>query len=233
MCFALLLLILSAACSGAEEKKKAPPFVLNPSEPYVYIVFDHAGKREPLGPEETRSGYWLSLVNNCRLPIFVRASGGPPPGAVLFDEVARVPTPMTIIAVPSKSGEPAKPHLMSTEDYNDRSEANRRSPSGASPHPQGTHAAENQSLAKQSSVGCPAPTPKPPQGYFFEAGATETIKSGKSFLFSIPSNQLSPSWYIRVQFGLEVSPNEFPDEPYTYVDFTWKDLPKAVRRLCK
>jgi hypothetical protein len=227
LCASLLLLLVSAGCFGAQGEKKAQPFVLNPAKPYAYIEFDHAGNRAPLGPGESKYGYWLRLVNNCRLPIFVRASGGSSPGAVLFDEVVRVPTPMAIIAVP------AKPHLMSTEDYNGGSEPKRRGLGGSPPHLQSSRAAKNHRRIKQSSVGCLVPTQKPPQGYFFEVSTTEIIEPGKSFLFSIPSNQLSPNWYIRVQFGLEILPNEFPDEPYSYIDFTWWDLPKAVRRLCK
>ncbi|MEW5980655.1 MAG: hypothetical protein AB1898_33200 [Acidobacteriota bacterium] len=44
-----LLLFLVIACGVVIGKDKTPtPFVLDESKPYAYIVFDHAGKRQPI-----------------------------------------------------------------------------------------------------------------------------------------------------------------------------------------
>jgi hypothetical protein len=44
-------------------------FVIDESQPYVYLKFDHIGSREPANSEESTKGLWLRLVNNCNLPI--------------------------------------------------------------------------------------------------------------------------------------------------------------------
>ncbi len=191
--FSVLFLLVSAAPLWAQGKK-TQSFVLNPAKPYAYIVFDHAGKRPPLGPGESKYGYWLRLVNNSRLPIEVTvfATNYPKPGAgdVLFDEV--VPIPRGLISGFRLPPPPIKPR-----------------------------------------TGCPIPNAKPPEGYDAETASLMDIEPGKSLLFSIPSNQLSPDWYIQVKFNLVVSPDSTVVQPDSHVYFDWWRLPKAVRRLCK
>jgi hypothetical protein len=67
-------------------------FVLDPSKPYVYLKFDHIGPRKPHQDGEDRTGLWLKVVNNCRIPIILRASGGIPgePGIQVEDEIIEV-----------------------------------------------------------------------------------------------------------------------------------------------
>jgi hypothetical protein len=49
---------------------------LDPSRPYVQIVFDHFGKRTPVFEDEPSVGVWLRLYNNCVLPIKVNVISG-------------------------------------------------------------------------------------------------------------------------------------------------------------
>jgi len=48
-------------------------FEIDASKPYVYIQFDHPGKRKSADASGSTSGLWLRLVNNCRIPITVSA----------------------------------------------------------------------------------------------------------------------------------------------------------------
>ena len=189
VCASLLLSLVSAECFGAQGGKKAQPFVLNPAKPYAYIEFDHAGKRAPLGRGESKYGYWLRLVNNCRLPIAVTVYARNYPnrgvGIVLFDEVVKI-QPMSVSALPAKEGS-----------------------------------------------GCPVPSGEPPEGYSKETGSGMDVEPGKSLLFSIPSNQLSPGWYVRIKFNLDINPESPVDQPDSYVEFDWWHLPESIRRQCR
>lgn len=186
------LFLLAWAVPLRAQGKKTQSFALNPAKPYAYIAFDHAGKRTPMGPGESRYGYWLRFVNNSRLPIEVTVLANYPKagaGVVLFDDVVLIPRSGGVVSFPIL---PTKPR-----------------------------------------TGCPAPTAKPPEGYDAEVATVEDIKSGRSLLFSIPSNQLSTDWYIQVKFNLVVTSDSTVDEPDSYVYFDWWHLPKAVRQLCK
>lgn len=85
-------LLLLVACAGAHcQKRYAENFVIDHTKPYAYIKFDHIGPRTPQGPEEGNIGLWLRIVNNCRIPIVVPASGYPKgdkdPGVGVLDEI--------------------------------------------------------------------------------------------------------------------------------------------------
>jgi hypothetical protein len=84
--FAFILLFGASAFS---QVLKPSDFVIDPSKPFVYLKFDHIGPRKPHQDGEGNIGLWLIVVNNCRIPIVFRASGGLPgaPEAVLEDEV--------------------------------------------------------------------------------------------------------------------------------------------------
>ncbi len=64
---ALCILAATASAQGKPED-----FMLDPSRPYVYLAFDHVGRREPAAPGELPQGLWLRLVNNCKIPIEVQ-----------------------------------------------------------------------------------------------------------------------------------------------------------------
>ena len=67
------LVVFSAFLSGMAQTHPTVPsqFVIDPAEPYVYIKFDHIGRRKPATEGEGSEGLWLRLVNNCNLPITV------------------------------------------------------------------------------------------------------------------------------------------------------------------
>ena len=91
--------------------------------------------------------------------------------------------------------------------------------------------AETQSEAERDASSEPAE--KPPEGYSSEVSSMTTVSPGESVLFSVPSNHVSPNWYLRVRFILAVSPNRIGDQPYSYVDFRWEQLPNTAKMLKK
>src|SRR5271168_5348839 len=102
--FATLLLFsfLSASAALAQHQKRPLSFVIDSSKPYVYLAFDHVGKRQPLSRHEPDRGLWIRLVNNCRLPITVAtfdAETGDP-GVAAADEIL----PVNVNAPPMARG---------------------------------------------------------------------------------------------------------------------------------
>jgi hypothetical protein len=68
----LLAIFLAVASTPALAVPIAPSrFVIDSAEPYVYLKFDHTGKRKAATAGEGSEGLWLRLVNNCNLPITV------------------------------------------------------------------------------------------------------------------------------------------------------------------
>jgi hypothetical protein len=74
--------------------------VIDPSKPFVYLKFDHVGPRKAHPDGEDDAGLWLRVVNNCRIPIVFRASGGYPgePGISIEDEVVEQEQGIKIIS---------------------------------------------------------------------------------------------------------------------------------------
>jgi hypothetical protein len=60
---------------GAVAQQTTESFVLNDSNPYVYLKLDHVGPRKPLMKGEPATGVWMRIVNNCRVPILVPTVG--------------------------------------------------------------------------------------------------------------------------------------------------------------
>lgn len=73
---------------------------LDPTKPFVYIKFDHAGPRQRVEDGEPDQGLWLRLVNNSILPVEVRVNA-----AATDPEMTLLPDYVTprIIPIP-KSG---------------------------------------------------------------------------------------------------------------------------------
>jgi hypothetical protein len=94
------IFILLFGASAFSQVLKPSDFVIDPSKAYVYLKFDHIGPRKPHQDGEIKTGLWLNVVNNCRIPIVFRASGGLPgtPEAVLEDEVVEDEPIMQIIS---------------------------------------------------------------------------------------------------------------------------------------
>lgn len=71
---------------------------------------------------------------------------------------------------------------------------------------------------------------KPPGGYPTpEVSSTETIPPGESLLLSFPFNHVSPYWYMRIIFNLDVSRASPGSVPYCVLEFEWQDIPAGVR----
>lgn len=68
--------ILALVQWPAKAQQAAKDFVLNESNPYVYLKFDHVGPRTPVISGEAPTGVWIRIVNNCRVPILVPTLGG-------------------------------------------------------------------------------------------------------------------------------------------------------------
>jgi hypothetical protein len=56
---------------GATTQLDPQDFVINSSNPYVYLKLDHVGPRKPAVVGEPALGAWIAVVNNCRIPILV------------------------------------------------------------------------------------------------------------------------------------------------------------------
>jgi hypothetical protein len=80
------LALLAATALG---QTSAPSISLDPSRPYIDIVFDRLGKRAPVFDGEPDEGVWLRLRNNCVLPVHVQVLGRPHqnPGYIIPHEV--------------------------------------------------------------------------------------------------------------------------------------------------
>lgn len=87
-----LFLVIALTAAGTTAQQKSQRFVIDASKPYVYLKFDHIGTREPLSPNEPRTGLWLRLVNNCRVPIIIGIfnPGTGDPGVGLFDDIVPI-----------------------------------------------------------------------------------------------------------------------------------------------
>lgn len=109
-CLTLLLCSLlpcGAIISHAQSGKSAPDFIIDTSKPYVYLKFDHVGKRQPLSRHEPDRGLWIRLVNNCRLPVTVGTFGTETsdPGVAPYDEIVAVDLFAPPLARSAPSGE--------------------------------------------------------------------------------------------------------------------------------
>src|SRR5262245_52183303 len=69
----VLLLVVLVAGSAAQNKPS--DFLLDPFKPYVYLKYDHIGTGKPQQQSTGPVRLWLRIVNNCRIPIAVKASG--------------------------------------------------------------------------------------------------------------------------------------------------------------
>jgi hypothetical protein len=95
----VFVFILLFGASAFSQDINSTNFVIDPAKPYVYLKFDHIGPRKPHQDGEISTGLWLKVVNNCRIPIVLRASGGllGDIEAVLEDEVVEDEPIMQII----------------------------------------------------------------------------------------------------------------------------------------
>jgi hypothetical protein len=70
-----VFLSVALLATGAFAQVADSGFALDPSKPYVYILFDHVGPRKPLRAGEDPQGLWLRIINNCKVPIGLKSYG--------------------------------------------------------------------------------------------------------------------------------------------------------------
>lgn len=75
------------------------------------------------------------------------------------------------------------------------------------------------------------PTVQPGRGYSFDVGSPAIIAPGKTLLFSVPLSHVGPTWYLRLRFDFVLPPVKGGRQPYSFVDFTWSDVPQNARQL--
>ncbi len=104
---ALLCVVFLSNAFAAQAQSRAQTFVIDPSKPYVYLIFDHIGKREPISKHEPATGIWLRLVNNCRVPVIIATfdPGTGDPSLGVYDEIISVPANGPSVRSPSKAVE--------------------------------------------------------------------------------------------------------------------------------
>jgi hypothetical protein len=69
------------------------------------------------------------------------------------------------------------------------------------------------------------------KGYSRDVGSPATIPPGQSLLFSVPLNHVGPTCFLRIRFEFDLPPVKSGRQPYSFVDFTWSDVPSEVRQL--
>jgi hypothetical protein len=108
----VVLATVMLALFPSRAQQNVESFVLDNSNPYVYMKLDHVGPREPVIDGEPRTGAWIRIVNNSRVPILVPTAGTQnKEGAIeVLDEVVPVgQNAVTITTDDDKKGpEPAQ-----------------------------------------------------------------------------------------------------------------------------
>jgi hypothetical protein len=187
-------------------------FVIDSSKPYVYLVVDHLGRREPRNGEEPPQGLWLHLHNNCRVPIIVRTFGvppGSPAGEIgVLDKVVANPAPE--MGDGSVTSQPWPPVDAANDLGNVLSSPRQGGPKGTD---------RSTPSAESTPVGMP-------HGYMYPTSSSVTIGPGKSVYFSIPRTQISVSWHVEIPFRFDLKVRSSVREPLQVVTLYEEDLPR-------
>jgi hypothetical protein len=197
---AFALLIPSAVAQQLSDR-----FVIDASKPFAYIKFDHiADRKQPL-PNQSPKGLWLRLVNNCRLPIAVRANGPEPgePGVTIEYDVIPI----------SISGFPVLGHFPEPSGSSSPSQAQAIPDTNTEP-PKG-YSAEVASLLTI-----------PPGGNLLFSVPFDVVKECRHLEGPRP---FSACWYLQVPFHFLLPKARTAQTPKILVDFGWEDLPKQSR----
>jgi hypothetical protein len=211
----LFCILTSSAVGSAQKYPQENPFVLDANRPFVYLKFDHVGKGVRRSDDEPALRVWLRFVNNCSVPITLRANGvpkGSQPGEVGVNDDVVPDRPM--LTITADNGEPqAKPE----PDSNMRdSEATKNS--------------------EQSRAA------KMPSGYTSEVFGLVIVASGQSVLFSVPFDHLGSStgnWHMEIPFSFAVVNGRFPRDPAVggeammSIWYAYYHLPDEARALLK
>ena len=186
--------VLTIGGQGFAQTVKGSPgdFVLDIHHPYVYLQFDHMGRRVPMQPGEGGQTIWIGVVNNCKMSILF-----PTFGKLNGDEGDTVPDrvienePMFEITTSSVNPETTnEPYLNPTIDkeavHLEKGQAHREAVQKLEPR------AEN--------------SEKIPTGYeyVFLGETARRIPSGQSLLVGIPVEHVGKNWFARLEFALDL-----------------------------
>lgn len=183
-------------------------FLVDASKPYVYLEVDHIGPREPRSEDEPKTGIWLRLHNNCKVPIIVRTFGVPPGSAEgeigVLDDVVPSPNAAMGDGVVTYGTLPmADPHLPAL--FGGQSDAKREAPSIATA------------------------TATMPHGYMFPTSSFVTIAPGRAIYFSLPVDHVSKSWHVEIPFRLDLKVRTPIRAPSSFVSLYQDDLPATEK----
>jgi hypothetical protein len=219
MGFCFLTCLLNATGPGTKVASSVESFLVDPSNPYVYLAVDHVGPRKPLRDGEPDTGIWLRLKNNCALPVVVITSGVPDErsGQALWVEDEVVPnrpsagTESMGTAIGYQSGQKDLTDIFLWPNVNE-SEV------------RGAEDAMKRSLQspeKDENV-------KRPHGY--NGGQQPgpqiltVVPPGGEVRFSVPTNHVSKAWHFEIPFRLALPQKGRARQPYSYVAFYDEDL---------
>jgi hypothetical protein len=199
------ILAFTLLTPGALAQQPSDRFVIDISKPFAYIKFDHiADRKQPL-PNQSPKGLWLRLVNNCRLPIAVRANGPEPgePGVTIEYDV--IPVSISGFPVlgrfPNPSGSSSRPQVQAMPD------ADTEPPKGYSTE-----------VASVLTI--------PSGGNLLFSVPLDAVKECQHLERARP---FSACWYLQVPFRFLLPKARSPERPKILVDFGWQDLPKRNR----
>jgi hypothetical protein len=113
-----LVVLLLLFQMGAAAQRTPVDFVLDNSNPYVYLKLDHVGPRKPMVAGESALGVWVRLVNNCRIPIVVQTIGTDVDGITVLDQVEKYSQGVTISSTDSDGNpDPVAKHAEPPNGY--------------------------------------------------------------------------------------------------------------------
>jgi hypothetical protein len=192
-------------------------FLIDQSRPYVYLEFDHVGPRTPLREGEPTEGIWLSLKNNCRLPIVILTFGSRQSSAIgLMDEI--VPNPHLGTEIPSsgvgyKQDQEGLTDIFRWPDVNE---------------PEAIAAGDRAKNLSSETVG--RKLPRQPRGYSHgyepHTFTLTVIDPDSQVRFSVPIDHVSDDWHFEIPFRLALTDHGSIRQPYSYLAFYKTDLPK-------
>jgi hypothetical protein len=115
-------------------------FVIDKSQPFAYIVFDHIAKQKPQYAGDDPKRLFLRVVNNCKIPIrFTVNNANPGPGYIVDHDVIPEPEPSEELSA------------VSLRDFMDE-QSLRKSALKQMPQGYSIHLGENQSVLPGQSL---------------------------------------------------------------------------------
>ncbi len=69
-----------------------------------------------------------------------------------------------------------------------------------------------------------------PGGYASDIGESVVLGPGKSLIFSVPENHVSPQWGMEVPFQFDLPAIKHGAQPSSLVRFGWSDIPESIQK---